>query len=246
MTQDPEQTTGTPKPDDGDAAATQTTGTPAEDGRDAAKEPDYKALHLANKGTIEALTAKVQELSQQVGSQPAADAVGERRGQDELAALLAEAERLKSVDPAMRLMLLERAERLQDRQDFADALVLQRLPAAKQQATLDFYNKNRHRFADIAAASEALNGRELQSTVAQLQKDLDEARKKLDGQPPNKDRDDVVRTHGVDTSAPTHRARVWTQEQYDAEKERLEAEGGIRATLDLGNDLRAGRIVLKR
>lgn len=247
MTQEPEQTTGTPEQDDGDAAeSSQTAGTPASEGRDAEREPDYKALHLANKDTIATLTAKVAELAEKVGSQPATEPAQERGNTADIDKLLAEAERLKAVDPVAALMLSERAERLQDRQDFSDALVLARLPEAKQKATLDFYMKNRHRFADLAAAAEALNGREASSRIAQLEKERDEALKKAATGEPRVNRDDVVRTHGVDTSTPTHKARSYTQEQYDDEYARLEREGGIRATLELQGKLRRGEILLKR
>lgn len=251
MSPEPDETTRTPNPDDTDAPNRETSGTPEEDGRDTPKdETDYRALHLANKQTIEALTAKVSELAHQVGSRPATEPAAERGNQAEVDALITKAESLKGVDPLASLMLSERAERLQDRQDFADALVLQRLPESKQKPTLDFYLKNRHRFADLTAASEAFNGRESASRVSQLEKELADANKKLasdaDGGGSKVDKDDVVRTHGVDTSTPTHKARSWTQDQYDDEYARLEREGGIRATLELQGKLRRGEILLKR
>lgn len=240
---EPDETTRTPNPEGGDAPEKETAGTTGEEGRDAPKdETDYKALHLANKQTIEALTDKVAELAQKVGSQPATEPAAE--GRDRIEKLLSEAQRLSAVDPVAALALSERAERLQDRQDFSDALLLQRLPLDKQKPMLDFYLKNRGRFADLAAASEAFNGREAASRLAQLEKELEEAKKKLaNGEV--RERDDVVRTHGRDVSTPSHKARTYTEEQFDSERERISREGGPAAARDFEMKLRKGEILLK-
>jgi len=212
------QTTRTPGQDGGDPVEkTPDAGTPGGDERDAGSgEPDYKALHLANKDTIEKLGQKVAELEARTAQPPAAqdaDEYEEPEGEDwvEPAGKFA-----KDKDPVARGLLAERAARLQDRKDLVDYLALERLPAEDKDEVRALYQKDWRRLGNVRAAHNEIRARKLEAENAKLREDL--ARRER-----NKPDPDVVRTHPRgEVTHSQNEARKVTQAEWDREQAALE------------------------
>lgn len=247
----PDDTTETSPAIEGEPAR-ETPADPDEDRPDAGKEPDYKRLYLDSKTKIE----KANELEREVerlrnerpAPQPAGAAADAQREIDELEAENRELERLAPHDAASRATLRLNRAVISLRQDVLDAFALNRIPEAEQPAVVKLYNTNRDQFGSLSAAAEAYRGRKLpaaQAEIDRLTKELEEAKKGKKPSNGSEDKDDVVRTHGRDTSSVSHKARTMTEADFDAEQKRLKAAGRFSEAREQQGKLRRNEIVLK-
>lgn len=244
LTEEPEQTAGTPEPDDRDAQETETAGTPEPDDRYAAKGvQDHQAHIIAQKATIEELRRQLAE--RQSGLQPAAESDDERE------AIAAEEQRLAELrqdalnDPhAARILALEE-KILQTRRDTMNALTLQELPKEQRGKAYSLFSRHPDKFPDVASAAQYLEAKDTKAENERLKKELDELKK---AKPAREDtrREDVVRTGGRDVPASTIKAQTQTRQQFEDEQARLREEDRHDEARARQRDLREGRIVLKR
>lgn len=209
-----DETTGTPGQEGGDAAEqTPTTGTPAADGRDAqGGEPDYKALHLANKQTIEELKKRLDAIQEDPPQPPAAEDQGDDDDADwdQVRAWAAKG------DATSKLLLKEREQR----EALAKAIVyksqLDSLPESERRDALNHFQRHRNRFGDPLAAAADLRAKKLSDEVATLREELRKLSKKPDP--------DVVRTHDREVSAPEAKDKI-RRADWHREQKQLEDEG---------------------
>lgn len=252
MPDDPKQTGLTEPPDDTEAGEdTPQGGTPeaAEPDAEAGKEPDYKAIHLANKQRLADQQKRIDELEQRVsaGTQPAPGRETQlQQDLDAREARIAELRRLAPSDPASAavLDLLEETQAL--RRDTADAMTLQRVPAEKQGPVLDFYEKNRAKagWNSLSQCLQYLEGREAKTEAATLRKRVAELEAQVKGDR-KVDADDVVRTRGQDLPA-SKMAVAISAADFKAEQAALTAQGRHEERRARQQALREGRLVLKR
>jgi hypothetical protein len=242
--EEPDQTTRTPEPDDGDAGeSTQTTGTQAEDGRDAGQVSeseralllDRKLLAERNKQLAEEVEALRRERID-AGHTPASSGDG-GAADDEIAELEAENEelrKLEATDPLAKITRRQNERFIKQLQQLnentANAFALAELPKEKRAPAYELFRKHPNRFRNVAEASEYLNNRDTETEVARLRKENEELRKKTvadddEDVRTTRTKEDAVRTTGRDLSTPTHKSRTMTQTQYAKEKERLEEIG---------------------
>ena len=253
MSEDPRQTGLTDPPDDAEPGDdTPAGGTPegAEPDADKGKEPDYKAIHLANKETIAELKAEMAEMRERerAGSSPAPGREAHAQQDiDARDARMAELRRLAPSDPASAaaLDLLEEVQQM--RRDTADAMTLQRVPAEKQGPVLDYYEKYRARagWNSLSQCLQYIEGREAKTDAATLRKRVAELETALKSGS-KVDADDVVRTRGQDLPATKGKAIVMSEADWRAEQARLTDEGRHEERRARQRQLREREIVLKR
>ncbi|MGQ0721017.1 MAG: hypothetical protein ACT4PE_05515 [Candidatus Eiseniibacteriota bacterium] len=246
-----EQTTLTdPKDDTEPRDQAEDRGTPEDAERDAdeATEPDYKAIHLANKETIEGLKRQLDEVNEKLarGTQPAPEEQSMQEDLDQRAAAMDKLRRLADVDPVAAFVLQQQEEVQRIRQDTMDAFTLSKLPVEKQQPVLQFYEKYRSHFPSLAACIEYVRGREAQSRVAELEKKLEELQKTGGGA--DKEREelaDVVRTGGRDVNRTTYKAQTMSKDTFDQRQREFRAQGRHEEAMAEQDKLLKGKIVLK-
>lgn len=254
MPEDPKPKAGTTTQDGGEGGdAAVKPGTPGAAGRDTAeagKEPDYKALHLANKDKLEKFNEmeerlKAAEDELRAGRQPAADAT--EGLEDDIAQMQQEnieLERLaKAGDVLARNQLRLNRSMIQQRQDTIDGFALQSLPKERQPAAYKLYNANRNRFRDLGEAAEYLARQDEKKELERLQKENEDLRK---GKGTKTDEaEDVVRTAGRDYGITTKKAPTMTKADFDARQRQLKEAGDHRQAMKEQGELARKEIVLK-
>ena len=223
-------------------------GTSSQTGRDAdgdkgPSREDLVAIVNANKAKMQLLQEQLAEANERAarGSQPAADASADS-GQDELE-LLDRLRRLAPHDPAAAASLIGLERERQMRQDVADAFTLSRLPEADQQPMLEYYERYRAHFRDLADAVRYVRGRRAEVRAAELEKELEAARGKAESKTQREEK--PVRTSGRDVNQKTMTAETITREDFDDQQARLKAEGRYEEARAQQRALRDGKLLLK-
>ena len=141
-------------------------GTPDTDNRNAESGEDWKklAISLQEKAArVNALEAKVKEL-EEVRQPPAVETQEVQDRTDQIDDLEAQVEAFKrQKDPVAAMVLEEKAARLRLERDLILTRQLDRVPPELQDRTLKYFNKHRHRFADINGARAELENPDLRS-----------------------------------------------------------------------------------
>jgi hypothetical protein len=244
----PDETTRPGQTDDTESReTTENGGTQTAAERDAAdgEGTDYKALHLANKQTIEDLKRERDEAIAKAasGSQP----VAETRMQSDIDARevrMMELRRLAPVDAVAAEALAQSEDIQQMRQDTMDALALTRLPEDKQGPMAEFYEKNRRHFRSMAECIRYVKGREAESKVSVLEKRIVELEKVGVGSK-GEEEERPVRTSGRDVSRNTLKAQTITREAFHQKQAELKEAGRFDEARSEQRKLRDGRLVLK-
>lgn len=247
-----DQKAGTPMEDDGDAAATQTAGTPPEDGRDAGdagQGTDWRKLYLESKAKIERvndLEQRAAELEAQLRSAPPPTADAETtQAQAKLQRLQAKQFELEQralegdADAELQLELVQdhialKTQYLHDRELMTIA------DPAEREKTRIFFERNRRYFATPKAAHYARLGQEYEASSKTLAAREKQASEVIEG------RKVGVATYAREVPAAEHKARMMSEADFEAQKERLRAEGRFEEMRELAGKALRGDIVLKR
>jgi uncharacterized protein YciI len=212
------------------------------------KDPDYKAIQLAQKMRLEEQAQRIRELEQRVMSGPAPAAqdtstqetdavVAEQR-------LEAELERLAPADPASRAALVALRQRRADQRNTMDAFAVMGLPEQDRAPMVKFYEENRRHFQSMAQCIAYVDGERAKMKAAALEKELAETRAKLKPEA-ERDRGDVVRTTTRDLSTASHKAITMTRQDWKQRQSELYAADKDDQARQEQMDLRSGKIILK-
>lgn len=248
---DENKTAGTTPQDDGDAAGTPTTGTPEGADRDASSdepsgEPDYKALHLANKQTIAELKSTIEALGTRAPQPPAAEddeENGSDDGDEETVDWDQVREFAKRGDPVAKAQIANARRLMRFEQTVANTILLRDIDDKSEREEVKRYmlaSQKRGRHIDIKAATAEVRERKLADENTRLKQELEMAKKK----PPQ----DTVRTHVREVSARQAKDREipkMTYAEWDTEQAELQRQGKFKEARARQFALNAGEIDLE-
>ena len=248
---DEKDTAGTTPQDDGDAQGTATTGTPDGAGRDGTSdepsgEPDYKALHLANKQTIAELKATIEAIGTRVPQPPAADDdedSGSDDGDEDAVDWDQVREFAKKGDPVAKAQIANAKRLMRFEQTVANTILLRDIDDKGEREEVKRHmlaNQKRGRPLDIKSATAEVRAAKLVQENERLHKELEQARKK----PPQ----DTVRTHTREVTArqaKDREAQKMTYAEWDNEQAELERQGRHREARERQFALNRGEIDLE-
>ena len=238
---EPNETLGNDAPSEGDLPETVESPAPAQESQDSPSEQGeeyWKRKYLDAKQAEERandLKRELETIKSRLPQSPAAPST-----QDGTEFTPSDEARLREMarDPENgfwargQLKQLELAREAIKRQEalvgeYVDAEALREIPKEDRKAVLKEYQENRHLYGSPAVAHEALKSRKYESELEKLRRENEQLRKR-----PDKDVLEAPPTGsaGREISA-RERQREWTEEQFDAETERLRNTKGELAAM---------------